>query len=290
MQLEVGAKTNPGRRRQNNEDAISTTIPTDLEIKEQRGALFLVADGVGGSVGGEVASSEAIRWVTESYYTSDADKVPRNLSQAIKKANEKIYLRSQDDPSLDDMATTLVAAVIRGEQLWIANVGDSRAYLIRNNAISQLSIDHSWTRDQIEAGYLTENQAKRSPYRGVITRGLGKKRTVEIDIFSPLKLLSGDALVLCSDGLTDVVQDDEIRQIATSLAPEEAVEELIGFANDRGGPDNISVIVVRANGTLESAPRLRRRWVLVLIFLALILIALLVWLFYSNPQWFQVFL
>lgn len=286
MELEVGSKTNPGRRRQNNEDAISARVPADPELRERKGALFLVADGVGGSEGGEVASSEAIRWVVKSYYESNSQDVIQSLSQAIVKANEEIFSRSQEDLILEDMATTIVAAVIRGEQLWIANVGDSRAYLIRRNSIKQITTDHSWTNDQIQAGFLTESQAKQSPYRSAITRGLGKNRTVEVDTFSPKKLHAGNVLVLCSDGLSDLVHDDEIHQFASSVTPGEAVETLVGLANLRGGPDNISVLVVRVYGAIESAPKKRhRRMIILLVLLTLSLIAFITWLFYNKHLW-----
>ncbi len=288
MELEVGAKTDPGRERASNEDAILQQIPMDSGLRKRKGALFLVADGMGGAAAGEVASSEAVRWVAKRYFSDPAPDVRESLARSIREANDHIYAYAQTDPDLDGMGTTLVAAVVREEQLWIANVGDSRAYLIRGDTLRQLSVDHSWIQEQVSQGRLTESQASRSPYRNLITRSLGVHESVEIDIFPPKKLRSGDVVVLCSDGLSEVVEDEEICRTVTHTSPQSAVDELIELANSRGSPDNISVIVARVQE--EEAPfaaqvRRRRLWLwlaLISAFLLIIIIAVLSWLAYRG--------
>lgn len=241
LQLEVGQFSHPGRRRANNEDWLGSFQPDDAARLAGKGRLFLVADGMGGHQSGELASRLAVDRVIRSYLEAPAPEVEASLRQAIEEANASLYARSAKIESQPRSGTTLVAAVIRGAKLWVANVGDSRAYLLRGHDLRRLTRDHSLFPAGEQAG------------RHLITRALGTRPHVEPDIFPPLALRSGDRLILCSDGLTTPLSDDEIRQVATGRPPQAAAEALVQAANERGGPDNVSVIVIQVAGPGSSS-------------------------------------
>jgi serine/threonine protein phosphatase PrpC len=243
LHLDVAQLTDVGKKREHNEDNMAYVIPKDVQVMARKGALFIVADGMGGHAAGEVASEIAVDTVTKAYYQEDGDDVAASLLIAIKRANALIHQRAAENTLRSGMGTTCVAAVFRGSMIYIANVGDSRAYLVRNGQVRQISQDHSWVAEQVRAGLLTEDQARTHAQRNVITRCLGTQADVEVDVFPEL-LEEGDAFVLCTDGLSGQVSDDEIRRTVDQTIPQKSVYALVEKANANGGPDNITAIVI----------------------------------------------
>jgi serine/threonine protein phosphatase PrpC len=263
--------TDTGRVRPHNEDYVDFYVPPDPQQEARKGAIYLVADGMGGHQAGEVASRGAVETAIERYYADTSSDVGKSLVRAVQAANQQIHAQAQTDPSKSGMGTTLVAAVILGRKVYVANVGDSRAYLINRASIAQITEDHSWVEEQVRAGLLTPEQAKRHPQRNLVTRALGSKPSVDVDLFEG-EVSTGDAILLCSDGLTGRVEDHEIATIVRDHPPHEAVRLLVAAANERGGSDNITVLIVSterdaaiatvlapAIGAQESA---RRSWLI----------------------------
>lgn len=241
--LDVAQLTDVGRRREHNEDNMAYVIPKDPQVMERKGALFIVADGMGGHAAGEVASEIAVDTISTTYYPDEHEDIADALLNAIKRTNTLIHQRAAENMLRSGMGTTTVVGVLRGNMAYVANVGDSRAYVIRKGKIKQISQDHSWVAEQVRAGLLTEEQARTHAQRNVITRSLGTQPDVEVDVFAePLE--EGDIVLLCSDGLSGVVDNDEIRSIVERFAPQESVYHLIERANENGGPDNITAIVI----------------------------------------------
>ena len=238
MRLVFAAATDVGRMRKNNEDSYLSAEP-----------VAAVADGMGGHSAGEVASAIAIEelatlgdrgpWENETAATDD-------LKQAILRANRRIREMAASDRKLNGMGTTLVALLQDGDMVHVANVGDSRGYLLRQGELSQVTVDHSLVQELVDDGRLSPKDAERHPQRSVITRALGIDPEVEFDLFT-YKLQVGDRLLLCSDGLSDVVEPTQIRNVLLRVrSPQKAARQLITVANEQGGPDNITVIVVDA--------------------------------------------
>ena len=244
MRMVFAAATDVGRMRKNNEDSYLSSQP-----------VAAVADGMGGHSAGEVASAIAIEeltalrdrgpWENETAATDD-------LKQAILRANRRIRETAARDRKLNGMGTTLVALLEDGDMVHVANVGDSRGYLLRQGELSQVTVDHSLVQELVDDGRLSPEDAERHPQRSVITRALGIDPEVEFDLFT-YKLQVGDRLLLCSDGLSDVVEPAQIRKVLLRVpSAQRAARELVTVANANGGPDNITVIVVDAVD--ESAP------------------------------------
>jgi PPM family protein phosphatase len=238
MRLVFAAATDVGRMRKNNEDSYLSSQP-----------VAAVADGMGGHSAGEVASAIAIEelaalrdrgpWENETAATDD-------LKQAILRANRRIREMAARDRKLNGMGTTLVALLEDGDMVHVANVGDSRGYLLRQGELSQVTVDHSLVQELVDDGRLSPEDAERHPQRSVITRALGIDPEVEFDLFT-YKLQVGDRLLLCSDGLSDVVEPAQIRKVLLRVRnAHRAARELVTVANANGGPDNITVIVVDA--------------------------------------------
>ena len=256
LRLEVAQLTDVGRKREHNEDNMAYVIPKDPQVMAKKGALFIVADGMGGHAAGEVASEIAVDTVSNVYYQDDSDDIAFSLLHAIKRTNALIHQRAAENMLRSGMGTTCVAAVLRGNMAYIANVGDSRAYIVRNGKVKQVSQDHSWVAEQVRAGLLTEDQARTHAQRNVITRCLGTQADVEIDVF-PEQMEEKDALVLCTDGLSGLVSDDEIRRIVDQSGPQDSVYHLVQRANENGGPDNITAIVVSVQEVGWEPPNVR---------------------------------
>jgi PPM family protein phosphatase len=238
MRLVFAAATDVGRMRKNNEDSYLSSQP-----------VAAVADGMGGHSAGEVASAIAIEelaalgsrgpWENETAATDD-------LKQAILRANRRIRETAAGDRKLNGMGTTLVALLEDGDMVHVANVGDSRGYLLRQGELSQVTVDHSLVQELVDDGRLSPEDAERHPQRSVITRALGIDPEVEFDLFT-YKLQVGDRLLLCSDGLSDVVEPAQIRNVLLRVRnSHQAARKLVTVANEQGGPDNITVIVVDA--------------------------------------------
>jgi serine/threonine protein phosphatase PrpC len=220
-----------GRARDHNEDYVDAFSPPDPAQRRQKGDLFIVADGMGGHQAGDVASRSAVQVVSHEYY-------------ADPEANTYIYEEAQQTASRAGMGTTVVAAVIRGKELLLANVGDSRGYMMRDGKVSQATRDHSFVADQVRAGLLTPEEARAHPQRNVITRALGSRPEVKVDTYGG-ELQSGDVLLLCSDGLSEYVHEEDMLPVLSHYPPDEAVPRLIALANNRGGSDNVSTIIIQ---------------------------------------------
>ncbi|MGH7234961.1 MAG: Stp1/IreP family PP2C-type Ser/Thr phosphatase [Nitrospiraceae bacterium] len=249
MQIAYGAQTDVGLRRAHNEDSLCA----DPDI-----GLFMVCDGMGGHKAGEVASRMAVE-VIQQYlrearantlqpiigdYDSTFSPQTNRLASASRLANQAIYDAGRSRPDHAGMGTTVVSAVIWGQILSIASVGDSRMYLIRGGSIQPLTADHSLVAEQVRRGILTEEEAERSPHRHVLTRALGIDQYVQVEV-NEICLLERDALLLCSDGLTGGVRPPEIlRVIGSEPEPQAACERLVTMANDAGGEDNTTVILI----------------------------------------------
>jgi len=257
LRLDVAQLTDVGRKREHNEDNMAHVIPKDPQVMARKGALFIVADGMGGHAAGEVASEIAVDAVTNVYYQDDSDDAATSLLHAIKRANALIHQRAAENMLRSGMGTTCIAAVLRGSMAYIANVGDSRAYIVRGGQVRQISQDHSWVAEQVRAGLLTEEQARTHAQRNVITRCLGTQADVDIDVF-PEPLEENDALILCSDGLSGYISDEAILKTVEQAEPQESVYHLIDQANENGGPDNITAIVVRVLEVGWEPPAIRR--------------------------------
>ena len=252
LQISARGVTDVGRRRDQNEDAF--LVDGDL-------GLFVVADGMGGHAGGGTASTLAVdtirarvrsaREAEPALFAEPApaasSRIPDVLREAVEEACRNIYQAAQEDPSLQGMGTTVTAALVAGDAAFVAHVGDSRCYLARGDQIFQISEDHSLVNEQLKAGAITEEEARSSRFRNIITRSVGFEEEVLVDVMG-LELKAGDTLVLCCDGLSNLVADVEIAHVATGEPLSEAPEKLVALANERGGDDNITVIVVKVDG------------------------------------------
>jgi serine/threonine protein phosphatase PrpC len=246
IRLTVAQRTDVGLKRQHNEDNVAYVIPKDREILGKKGALFIVADGMGGHAAGEVASEMAVSAVTTLYFQDDDGDAAGSLLRSIQYANAMIFQKAMEQVEHNGMGTTCVSAVLLGDVAYIANVGDSRAYLVRKDQIRQISQDHSWVAEQVRIGAMSEAESRSHEMRNMITRSLGSLPEVEIDIFTEV-VEEGDVLLLCSDGLCGMMSDGEILQIIEKYSPQESVYRLIERANANGGNDNITALVIRVS-------------------------------------------
>jgi serine/threonine protein phosphatase PrpC len=248
MKVSSAGATDTGRIRKNNEDS--------LLVLENAG-LFAVADGVGGRKGGEVASSIAVQTLKETIpdllggkdrtppagVARDDNQASLALRKAISLSNRLVREAAERTPELAGMGSTVTSLLLTKGGALIAHVGDSRAYLLRQGTLQQLTNDHSFVAEQVKAGVITPEQARLSAYRHVITRALGVQADVAPDL-REVELKPGDRFLLCSDGLTEMIADKEIADILDDRPPEEAVKRLINAANEAGGVDNITAIVI----------------------------------------------
>lgn len=235
MQLRHAASTDTGRSRDHNED---TYVVEPNPPQPELGALFLICDGMGGAAAGEVASDLAAKTIITHYYAMPGHDPGAALQTSFLEANRRVWQEGRGK-----MGTTGVAALFLDNAAVVANVGDSRAYLLRAGVITQLTEDHTFVAEQVSAGVLTDDEAKQSSYRHVITRALGHRAEVEIDLFQT-RLEPADRVLLCSDGLYGVVEANEMLDIAGSGPLQERVDALITLANERGGPDNITTVLI----------------------------------------------
>lgn len=241
--LAIAALTDTGQARKLNEDYVGYHLPEEPAIQRAYGALMVVCDGVGGAAAGEVASEHAVHYILNNYYQEPAGDSPEErLMAAIEAANDELYTRNTRSQQTQEMGTTVVAAVWLNEHLVVAYAGDSRAYLVREGQVTQVTEDHSWVAEMVRSGDLTPEEAERHPWRNRITRGLGMGAAVHTETRS-FRTRAGDILVLCSDGLTRHLDDAEIADIVTTHPGQRAVRRLVDLANLRGGKDNISAMV-----------------------------------------------
>ena len=247
--VRVAQLTDVGRVRSENQDYSILSAPAD-EVDRGKGRLMIVADGMGGHRGGATASKMAATITKDEFYRDPDTDVMAALTRALERANARIFTESQMNPELRGMGTTCSALVVRGREGFFAHVGDSRIYLIRDGAISQLTDDHSLVASMVREGLLTAQEAEVHPRRNVLQRSMGVGQTVEIDARAAFEVRVGDTFVLCSDGLHGLVKPDEIRMLAKGTI-EDAVRELVRLAMERGAPDNVTVVVGRAEETTD---------------------------------------
>jgi protein phosphatase len=241
--VRVGLKTDLGCVRENNEDKAEFYEPDEPAVLASRGSLYMMADGMGGHAAGQIAAELAIKRVLQEYYDSATDDPAQALLDAFQAANEHVRAVARSVTARTGMGTTLtVLALIEGQAL-VCHLGDSRAYLIRDGAIRQVTQDHSWVAEQVRAGALTLEEAEASPYRNVITQCIGPLGEIQPEIYA-VDSQPGDRWLLCTDGLTGHVTDSEIAQVCEGLAPSEACRRLIELACARGGRDNITIMIV----------------------------------------------
>jgi serine/threonine protein phosphatase PrpC len=244
LRLAAAGMTDIGRRRERNQDNTTHYVPTDATVLAEKGALFVVCDGMGGHAAGEVAAELAVKTIKEAYYAGSPPDIITGITDAIGEANYTIFNYAREHPELAGMGTTCVALVVHGGRAYVVNIGDSRAYLVRDGSMRQVTLDHSWVAEQVRAGILSETQARTHAHRNVITRSLGTQMNVNGDIFIET-LADGDRVLLCSDGLHGYVDEPVIeRQMVEYTDPELGVRTLIDLANDNGGPDNITAVVI----------------------------------------------
>jgi serine/threonine protein phosphatase PrpC len=245
QQVQYASISDIGFRRQNNQDSLSVQICNDQETWASHGHLFLVADGMGGHAVGELASKMAADTIPHTFFKSRDQDVATALKNAIEMANGVINKRGSLNPDFERMGTTCVSLVLSPEGAVIGHVGDSRVYRIRNSRIDQLTFDHSLQWELIRQGRMSAEYVFLHEPRHVITRSLGPEETAKVDIEGPYPVLSSDIYLLCSDGLTNHVNDSEIGMIAGELSAGDACRLLVNLANLRGGSDNISVVIVK---------------------------------------------
>ena len=265
MRIEAGARTDLGRVRKNNEDCY---------LVEPALNLYVLSDGMGGEAHGEVASKLAVQTIVahcqqaeNSHATPtfgepqpDVSERTNRLASAIHLANRKVFETASANPGHKGMGATIVAAWIDGQRLSLAHVGDSRAYLLRAGSLDQLTADHSLVAEKVRIGILTPQEADASELQSVLTRAVGTNENVGVDADEQM-LLVGDSLLLCSDGLSRMVTDPEIAStILTSTSAQNAADRLVDLANENGGVDNISAIVLRILPKSESVLERRKIW------------------------------
>lgn len=266
--LSIGHASHRGQVRTDNEDDYCILLPPD--VAEGMDALLAVADGMGGHQAGEVASAFVVETLVQLFsslaYRQWVDYSPQHedynvivLKEVLERLNENLYSAAAAQPKLRGMGTTATVALLVGRQLFIGHVGDSRAYLLRNGGITQLTQDHSWVAEQVRSGAMAPEEAEHHPQKNVLTRCLGNSLVVRADRFSRL-VLPGDCLVLCTDGLSNVVSDGEIaRAVQAQTDPQRTCDQLVDLANERGGPDNITVVIARVvNGAGQPKPAMGR--------------------------------
>jgi len=240
----IAALSDAGCVREINEDCVLFERPTDADLRNSKGHLLLVADGMGGSLAGEVASATAAEVIRSGYYRSSTADPGEALQEALLDANREVFRLAKDDPRFQGMGTTCVALALVGRSAYACYVGDSRIYLVRDSAIYLMTEDHSVVSDMVKRGLITRAQARTHDDRNVILQALGTRDKVKISSWEhPLDVALGDAFVLCSDGLHDLLEDEDIRSLVEGEEPRTACTRLVELAKQRGGDDNVSVIV-----------------------------------------------
>ncbi len=243
MIISYGATSHVGLVRSENQDAYGSFPENNPDSADER--LFIVADGMGGHLGGKEASRIALLEVPRVFFLDKDLSVKERLMRAFQQANNCIYDKAQEGNGFDRMGTTCTALVLSNGQISIAHVGDTRAYRIEKNKIDLLTDDHTLVEEMRREGVLTEAEARVHPRRNTLTRAMGVEPNLEIDVYEIGEIKSDQRFLLCSDGLSEVTAD-EFQRIIMQLAPQEATDKLVEIANERGGHDNATALVLRA--------------------------------------------
>ncbi|MCC6488570.1 MAG: Stp1/IreP family PP2C-type Ser/Thr phosphatase [Candidatus Hydrogenedentes bacterium] len=251
--LEAHLISDVGKKRSRNEDSCALCVPDDRQTLNDRGILLAVADGMGGVSGGDFASRLALQTLAEEYYTRRESTTPARLSESVSQANRRIFQEAENHPEYYGMGTTMSAILILGDHAYIAQVGDSRVYLLRKSErIWQITDDHSLVAEQVRNGYISEQEARTHSLKNLITRAVGTKEAVTVDLFA-VQLKQGDTLLICSDGLSNVVEDNELAKAMSDGDSLQAVARvLVGRALQAGAPDNVTAVLIRVT---ETPPR-----------------------------------
>jgi protein phosphatase len=259
FELKHASVTDTGMRRTNNQDSLSVMVTDDAATWATRGHLLMVADGMGAHAAGELASKIAADNIPHTYFKRRDLYPPAALRQAIRDANSAIHAKGQSSIGFQGMGTTCSCLVLLPQGALVAHIGDSRVYRLRGQVLEQLTFDHSLVWEMMAAaGQMAETDVPAYIPKNVITRSLGPHPTVQVDLEGPYHVVAGDVFLLCSDGLSGPISDEELAAILQCLPPDEAAETLVDFANIRGGPDNISVIIARVDGEAPTAAELAR--------------------------------
>jgi PPM family protein phosphatase len=246
--LQVASLSDVGMRRSNNQDNFSVSLANSIDHYQKKGHLFIVADGMGAHAAGELASKLAIDHVAHLYNKYEGESAMEELRRAVSDANAEIHRRGRANEDFLNMGTTCSVLTLLPQGAIIAQIGDSRVYRLTQNRLEQLTFDHSLVWEMKAAGQLSSEDERFGKIpKNVITRSLGPYPEIKVDIEGPFPILVGDVFLLCSDGLTGVITDEEMAAILANMTPDEAVRVLVDLANLRGGPDNITVIVVKIN-------------------------------------------
>lgn len=238
--LKTCSKTDIGRKRVLNQDTVySCNVPLgNLDN------LFIVADGMGGHKAGDYASAYTVNAIEREVELNEDDKPIKILNEAVICANEEVYTKAQAEEDFAGMGTTVVVATISGNTLYVGNVGDSRLYLI-DDTITQITKDHSLVEEMVRVGEIKREEARLHPDKNIITRAIGAEKSVSVDFFD-VELKDGDVILMCSDGLSNMVPDEEILSVIKSQSEvADMADELIRVANHNGGKDNIGVVLIR---------------------------------------------
>ncbi|MBN1315429.1 MAG: serine/threonine-protein phosphatase [Anaerolineales bacterium] len=298
--LTIGLDTHQGETGKNNEDSCDFIAFQMSEQNQTQVLLGIVADGIGGHQAGERASSLAVDIVKKHFLQATTPRILTHLKEAYLNANAAVVKEGKENRKLRGMGTTMTAAAIMDKKLYIANVGDSRAYLIRNGIIRQLTIDHTWAQEAIDAGRLSPAEAKSHPNRNVIKRYMGIQSDMEVDfrLHHPdgkeeavseanqgFQLQDGDVILLSSDGLSDMVPDEDIQAIINKYPPQKAAEELVLLARKNGGFDNISVVIMEVPGKkrIGAKPAFKLLPIIAGVLALVIVGAGLAWAFTAGP-------
>ncbi|GAB3365086.1 MULTISPECIES: Stp1/IreP family PP2C-type Ser/Thr phosphatase [Giesbergeria] len=254
MKYAFSACTDQGRVRSNNEDAVSI---------DHQAQVVVLADGMGGYNAGEVAShmatelirTEMARWLAETRQPPPGPQMRQALESCVEHANQAIFHAAQSNTQYSGMGTTVVASVLWDDKLMLAHVGDSRCYRLRAGRLVQITRDHSWLQEQIDAGLITPEQAAQSGQRNLVTRALGVEEDVQVES-NEFSVEAQDLYLLCSDGLSEMVNDSDLSSIlSTDATLEEKTQRLVDTANAHGGRDNISVVLIYADGPVPARKR-----------------------------------
>ena len=273
-----------------NQDSFGRFPANDFNLYSEKGQLFIVADGMGGHVGGKEASRTAVDTIRDVYFSNSSDLFP-SLKEAIEKANSSIYKKSENSEQFRGMGTTCTVLLLKENKGIIAHVGDSKIYMVENNSgrinIEQLTEDHTKVHEMVKEGILTEKEAEIYPSKSILMRALGVESKVNVD-FKNISIKKGQSFILCSDGLANVTKD-EIMQIVTTNSPEESCKELINFANERGGKDNVTVMVIKVDSNKSSyynspaaLQRKKKNFLLPVSIIILFLVAIALGIQYRN--------
>ena len=260
-----------------NQDSYGKFPQNDFDLYTEKGQLFIVADGMGGHVGGKEASSTAVETISRVYLESTSPDKLQILKNSFDKANLAIYGKSTSSDQYKRMGTTCSLLLLRGEQGYFAHVGDSRIYRIENNKIEQITEDHTKVREMLKNGLLTPKEAENYPSKSVLARAMGVEETVKADFRDDLTVRKGQSYILCSDGLAKVSKE-EILEIVGENSPKDSCDKLIALANERGGKDNVTVLVIKITAQKsepDSKPTKKRKFPFLKTFLVITVLVLI---------------